>query len=51
MVRILNPEDPYQGGLNISRTIADFWYKKNHKVPTKNSSKFAISNESEVRAF
>lgn len=49
IVRIFNPQNPNLGGLNISRTIADFYYKRNLNSPTKDSSRFAISNESDVR--
>ena len=47
--RIYNPENPNIGGLNISRTIGDFWYKSNNISKSRMSQNFAVSTESDVR--
>ena len=49
--RIFSPENMQQGGLNISRTLGDFWYKKNLRTNSRDTSKFAINTESDVKSI
>ena len=48
--RVYNPNElVMKGGLNISRTIGDFYYKRNLQTRSSNSAEFALSNICDIK--